>query len=140
MTTINLDFSNIQDETQLEGGIYSAQVVDMYEGVTKNGNPKVTIVYALLDEEVEGRKVYADYVLTPKALPYLRRALISLGFSMDELRGPEFSISVDDLRGRQCRIVIENAFGVMGTTARVKQVMPPRIDRTQDSSEFSLDL
>ena len=128
MTTITLDFTGMQDEKLLRPGIYSAQVMDMYEGMTRKGNQKVTIVFSLLDEEYLGRKVYGDFPLMDNAMSYLRKAMLALGFPMDRMRGKTLTITADDVRGRQCRLVIEHSFGPQGEQNRVSRVLPPKLE------------
>jgi hypothetical protein len=129
---VPINIGNLPDDGQLQPGIYTAQVIDMAEGVTRNGFDKITLVFSLTDTGFEGQKVYADYTLTSKAVSYLRKALFALGFTMADVHNPQ-GISVDDLRGRQCRIVIENTFGPMGTFSKVRQVLPVRLDPNQET-------
>lgn len=130
-----INISNLPDSGQLEPGIYTAQVLDMYEGSTKSGLDKITLVFSLTDDGFEGQKVYADYTLTPKAVGYLRKALFALGFTQEDVRNPA-GISVDDLRGRQCRIVIENTYGPQGTFSKVRQVLKAKLDLEQEKIEL----
>ena len=120
------------DDGVLQPGIYTSQVLDMYDGTTRTGLPKITIVFSLIDEGFEGQKVYADFTLTSKAVSYLRKALFALGFTVTDVQNPQ-GISVDDMRGRQCRIVIENSFGSQGTFSKVRQVLPARVDPNQET-------
>lgn len=135
--TLNVDFSKMEEPTQVDPGMYDAMVADMFDGVTKSGNDKIVIVFSLLSEGYEGRKVYADYVLSPKALPYLRRALIALGAPMDELRD-KVTLNVESLRGLTCRVVIENTITPSGVFTKVKNVLPPAVDET-DYSDCDLE-
>jgi hypothetical protein len=132
---VPIHIDNIPDDGQLQPGIYTAQVIDLYEGMTRNNFQKITIVFSLTDEGFEGQKVYADYTLTSKAVSYLRKALFALGFTVADVQNPQ-GISVDDMRGRQCRIVIENTFGPQGTFSKVRQVLPPRIDVNQETIDI----
>jgi len=132
VSTITIDFSDTRDDSVLEPGIYTAQVMDMYSGVSRANNPKVTIVFSLIDEGYEGTKVFADFFLTANAKKYLRKALIALGYKVSDMLDYT-TINVDDLCGRQCRIVIENSIGTMGTYNKVRQVMPLKV--SEDSQE-----
>jgi len=124
------------DDGVLQPGIYTASVLDMYQGQTRTGLEKITIVFSLIDEGFLGQKVYADYTLTSKAVSYLRKALFALGFTQEDVRNPQ-GISVDDMRGRQCRLVIENTFGSQGTFSKVRQVLRAKLDPDQEA--ISLD-
>jgi len=136
--TLKIDFSQIEEPTQIDPGMYDAQLLDMFEGTTKTNKAKITMVFGLLSEGYEGRKVYADYVLSPKALPFLRRALIALGVPMEDMRDLT-ALNVEDMRGLNCRIVIENTFGPTGVFTKVKHVLPPLEDKAEDTESFDLE-
>ena len=136
---MTIDFANLKDSEVLEPGTYSAQVSDFMSGTTRAGKPKVIIVFSLLDDCVVGRTVYADFALSNNALPFLRRALVALGFDMTELRG-EIKLKAEDMVGIRCRIVIENTITANGTYNRVKSVMRQRdedMDKSLDGSEIA---
>jgi hypothetical protein len=137
--SINIDFSQTEEPVQVDPGMYNAQLIDMFEGITKTNKDKITMVFGLLDEGYEGRKIYADFVLSPKALPYLRRALVALGVPIENMRDMT-ALNVEEMRGLLCRIVVENTFSDTGIYTKVKHVLPPPEAQDEpDAASYNLD-
>lgn len=87
MTTF--DFSDVKEFEAFEAGTYNGKLTGYKFKTSKNNKPMVTLEFTL-EGELEGRKVWDNFTLTPSALPYIKTALVALGVNPDE-----FGASVD---------------------------------------------
>lgn len=81
--------------------------------------------FTIEDGEFEGRKQWRNYSYSPKALGYLKKALINLGADAEDISGsfdPEEVMP--DLVGNTCRIVVTEEEYEGEATNSVKRVLP----------------
>jgi hypothetical protein len=76
---INLDFSEVQSFEAIPDGKYVATIEKVEEKTSQAGNQMLNVTFAIADGEYAGRKIFDNYVLTPKSLWRLKQLLSSLG-------------------------------------------------------------
>lgn len=73
---INLDFSNVQERKPLEPGVYSFEVKEASEAVSKSGKPMLKVT---LKESETGTLVFDNFVLEETCLWKLKQFFTALG-------------------------------------------------------------
>jgi hypothetical protein len=108
---LNPDTSAAIDMAAIEPGTYPARITEAPTGVSKSGNPKVTVK---MDVQVDGktRKRQADLVATGPGAFNFDRLLRACGFSelADQFKDPNVSpkpeFDTDQLIGCELQVVI----------------------------------
>ena len=106
---IKLDFSDVDTGFgPLEPGTYMGSVAKITQEIGKNsGKPYLAVVIKLHTTEgvEEGRQVFTNLSLQPKALWRLKRLLVRLGFDEKELAG-ELNFEEGELIGREVTVIL----------------------------------
>lgn len=126
-------FADVQEGFEpIPAGTYAATV---FEGEVKEAGPEakhpgsqyIAWTFKIQEEPYVGRQAWLNSSLVDKALPMLKRFLKAVGYTDDQLNTPEFELDLDDVKGRECRIVL-----TVGTNPRtdepnnsIKRVLPP---------------
>lgn len=102
--TIKIDFSGIKSLELLPVGIYKVMVTDAKENEGKT-YPYITWEFTIIDGAYEGRKLWMNTSLSPKALFKLKEMLIALGVQAAILQS-EFAFEPQDLIDRTATAVV----------------------------------
>lgn len=103
MAMMNLDFSNVPSRELLPEGTYPASVAKVEQVLSKSkGNPMLKVEFNIEADGYTGRKVWANYVLTPAAMWKVQELFKALGLEADAI----LEIDTDDLVGMTCQLKI----------------------------------
>lgn len=105
----------------LPAGIYVAEVTDGEERTSGEDakHPGATYIaweFTIQDEEYEGRKAWLNTSFVEKARGLLKGFLLGVGYDEATLDSPEFEVDIDDIVGRQCKLVVS-----VGTNPKTKE-------------------
>lgn len=75
---INLDFSNVPDRGALDDGVYDAQIANVEEVQSSNGNPMLKVEFDILGVEGD-RKVWGNVVMVDAAMFKVKEFFNALG-------------------------------------------------------------
>jgi len=118
MPIIGADFTGVETTPQpLPVGSYSARIVELKEGTSKTGNPKLDVVYEITHQGFEGRKAFRSLSLQSNALFSFKRLLLATGeWDEDDLKGP-MQIDTAEIVGLEvCVVVVANSYKKDGQT------------------------
>lgn len=107
MAMMNLDFSSVPSREPIPEGIYNVQIAKVDETTVKgdgpnSGAPMLKIEFDVIDDPYNGRKVWANYLQTPKMMWKFQELFKSLGLPTDGT----VEIDSSELVGLQCRAKI----------------------------------
>lgn len=103
MAMMNLDFSSVPSREPIPEGVYEVQIAKVEETKSKtSNNPMLKVEFTVLDEPYNGRKVWANYVLTADALWKVKELFASLGLDSDGI----VEMDTADLIGLTCKAKI----------------------------------
>lgn len=127
MTSLDLSGADLRGFDPIPAGVYDAVVFKAEMQETKGGpeaklpagTPKVNIQFKITDGG-EGapffnRRVFSSYVIPPedydkdkaaKLKGMLVRFLVAVGYDEKKVQSGKFSLDMDDLTGRDCRVVV----------------------------------
>ena len=121
--------------TPLEPGYYQAVVSKCEERTSDAGHPYVAWVFNVLEpEDFAGQKGFYNTTLQPQGLWSLKRLLIALGFSEEDLAG-QVDFEPSDMLGMQCTLVVVEDVYKGETTGRVKEVLEAGITDEDEEVE-----
>jgi len=104
MAIINIDMEGVAEGggsfDPVEPGIYGAKVLSVdLKGPGPSGSKYFEFMFELL--ETDGRRVWRNYSLSPKALPWLKGDLVKLGIEVPE---GMFEFDTEEVIGKTCRL------------------------------------
>lgn len=89
---ISLNFGNVQERKPLEPGVYSFEVENAAEAVSKSGKPLLKVT---LKESETGTRVFDNFVLEETSLWKLKQFFTALGLDTSG----DLSVDPDELVG-----------------------------------------
>lgn len=90
----------------LPAGSYEATVLTVTEAIARSsGKPMLKWAFQVIEDGFTGRRAWMNTSLQPQALFVLKRNLMALGWTKEELSG-QLDLDLDDLIGVQCTIVM----------------------------------
>jgi hypothetical protein len=116
---LNLDFSSVPSREPLEEGMYNLTVASVEETISSNNNPMLKVEFDV--EGVEGsRKLWDNFVLTPKALWKLKEFFNAMGIDTSEI----VEMDVTELAGQcvRAKVIQEPYNGDIKNT--IKKIFP----------------
>ena len=135
-------FADVTDAFEpLPSGTYSAIVFKgelkvAGEAAKHPGSNYIAWEFNITEEGYEKRKAWMNTSLVPTALGMLKRFLKAVGYTDDELNNPEFELDIDEVTGRDCRLVVTE--GVNPATQEpnhsVKRVLAPSAEAVEASA------
>lgn len=103
MAMMNLDFSNVPSREPLPEGVYDVQIAKIEETKSKtSGNPMLKIEFDILSEGYNGRKIWANYLLTENCLWKMQELFGSLGLDSEGI----VQMDTTELIGMTCKAKI----------------------------------
>ncbi len=100
-----IDFSNVEDNdfSPLPAGEYEVNLFDFEKKESSTGKPMFKLTMKVAEGEHEGRQIFTNLVITPKALWKVKEALEAFGKEV-----PKAAIEVDfeELLGRRAVAVV----------------------------------
>ena len=118
---LDLSGADLKAFDPIPAGRYAAEVFSAEWKNTRGGDqaklpagtPMLTIQFRITDAEYENRRVFGnwpipapDYENADKLKGSLVRTLVGLGYDEDDVMSGNFDIDFDDLRGRECEVVV----------------------------------
>lgn len=103
--TVTVDFEGVEGRTVIPEGEYVVKVLEVEEGESNNGNPKLTWKFEITDGEYEGKNLYYTSSLVPEALWRLRSLLEALGLDVPD---SEMDIDLDELVDAEVNVSVEH--------------------------------
>ena len=106
---LDLDFSGVSDLAIIPAGTYPARVDACHAALSKaSGEPTLYFEFVLLGPgDLAGRKARHSRSLQKQARPYLRRSLVALGYTKEQLAG-HLRVRPEALVDMTCAIRITN--------------------------------
>lgn len=124
MSPISVNLTGVKTTpTPLPPGYYQAAVASCEQRTSKAGQPFIAWVFNVTaPDEYAGRKGFFNTSLQQHSLWSLKRLLIALGGTEEELAG-EVEFEPSDMIGNECTLVVVEDEWEGETTGKVKQVL-----------------
>ena len=150
---LNLKDADLKGFDAIPAGSYDALVYEVTQGTTEGkedaklpaGTPFFNVQFKVDGGEYNNRRLFRKFIIAPAKLngkPYehkrmmdgmIAKFFIAVGFEEDEVLGGDFDPDMDDLAGRECRIVVKQREW-NGTMQNDVTAFKPRTDSVAGSS------
>lgn len=136
---IKVDFSNVEGggRSRVPEGDYIVKVVSCKHETAQSGNPMLVWRFAISDGKFEGKPLYTNTVLVPKALWVLRNLLEAMG-----LKVPSKSVNLNPAKfvGKELGVTVQdNEFEGRTYSEIVDYVSPDAVTGEDVEEEEELD-
>jgi hypothetical protein len=114
----------------IPAGTYPADLSawEYFEESKSSSEPYIKMEFTLNAGDFEGRKFWRNFSCQPKALRYLKKALVSLGAEDGDISGEWDTEDVlPDLIGNSCLLVIGESTYEGEVTNEVKRILSERV-------------
>lgn len=102
----HIDFSVIEDTgtyAPVPEGRYRAEIIDVEESATRNGDELWKLTLSIAEGDSEGRRIFDNLVFSPKAMPRVKMICSRLGVDVSG----RVDLKPDALIGKTCVINVE---------------------------------
>ncbi len=104
--TVRVNFSDVKDFTPIPAKVYKVRVVEFQESQSESSEyPYYKTTLEVAEGEFEGRKLFTNLSLSPKAAWKLKEALIAFGESDESLKG-DFDLDIFAYQGVECKAAV----------------------------------
>ena len=124
---IAIDFSGVKPFEPLpEDQKYLCEVTEFKPGKSKADKDKMSLVLSVLQpEESAGRKLFREYSLDPKALPYLYQFIKAI--DPEAVLDEDFVLKPAEYIGLQCSVTVKNEEFEEQIRSRVDKIKPAAV-------------
>lgn len=112
----------------LEQGRYPLLIEEVKQGMSRNNNEKLSITFVVLDDNYKGRKLWHDFAITPKSLPFLKTFLEATGSKFADSNNVDLKDLVIDLKNKKCTAWVEIGVTTSGTPRNELMKFKPILD------------
>lgn len=123
MGVLDLSGADLKGFDPIPAGVYDAIVVKAEMLETKGGadaklpagTPRLNIQFKIDGGEFDNRRVFTSYTFPPDSYDKAKgakmkgmfvRFMVALGFDEKKLTSGKFNLDVDEITGRECRVVV----------------------------------
>ena len=120
MAGLNIDFSSVTSREPLPEGVYDVSVAKVEQTVSKSsGNPMLKVEFNVLDDGYQGRKLWANYVLTQAAMWKVKELFDALGLDTSSI----VDMDTEELVGLACKVKVAQREYDGDITNEIKKAM-----------------
>ena len=87
----------------LPAGIYNATITEAIHKTATTGNEMIAVTFTMTDDEYKNRVAWRNYVLTDKAIVFIKRLLEAADIEFEE-SGDDMIFNTEDMLGASLKI------------------------------------